>query len=235
MKRYAVLLLAGLAFVALPLRGSISGQVDLVSRYIWRGFDLLPDNHAAIQPSVDFEFGKSGFSLNVWSSFSLAQRDAYKYLDEIDLTLTYSFRMPEGWDLVAGFTHYGYWFAQDFTFKDSTTQELFATVTRTDLPLSPSLSVYYDLNLGSGVYVALGGSHEVKLGDQVALELSGLIGYNGRQFIQTSGLSNVDFRAAVPFTVGSVTLTPSANVTIPLMDEVNDATEIWFGLSVAIE
>jgi hypothetical protein len=47
-KKIIPLLLVCLVGAALPLTGAISGQVDFVSRYIWRGFDLLPDNHAAI-------------------------------------------------------------------------------------------------------------------------------------------------------------------------------------------
>ena len=125
-------------WAALPLPGAVSGQVDLVSRYIWRGFDLLPDNQAAIQPQFSVDLGKSGFSINVWSSFALAQRAVLKYSDEIDVTLSYAFQMPEGWELTAGFIYYGYWFADDFKFKDHTSQEVYVTVAKTDLPLSPS-------------------------------------------------------------------------------------------------
>ena len=33
---------------------------------------------------------------------------------------------------------------------------------------------------------------------------------------------------------GKLTLTPSLNVMVPLLDEVNEDTEIWFGLAVAL-
>ena len=58
MKRFVLLLLICLAGAALTLPGAVSGQVDLVSRYIWRGFDLLPDNHAAIQPALTIDLGE---------------------------------------------------------------------------------------------------------------------------------------------------------------------------------
>ena len=233
MKRTLLLLLLCLARTTLPLPGAVSPQVDMVSRYIWRGFDLLPDNHPAIQPSLTIDLGQSGFSLNVWSSFALANRTDFKYSDEIDLTLSYDFKMPEGWELSAGFTHYGYWFAQDFSFKDGTTQEIFATVTRTDLPLSPTLSLYYDFNLGSGLYVTLGGSHELKVSEKVSMELGGLVGFNSRQYIDKTGFSDIDLYIKAPLALGRVTLTPSLNVMLPLMDEVNEYTEIWFGFSAA--
>jgi len=234
MKKCVLLLLVFLAGAALPLTGAVGGQVDLVSRYVWRGFDLLPDNHAAIQPSLTVDLGRSGFSLNLWSSFALAQRDIFKYADEIDLTLSYEFAMPEGWELSAGFTHYAFWFAEDFSFKDSTSQEVYVTAARTDLPLSPTLSLYYDVNLGSGLYVTLGGSHELKVSETIGMEMGGLIGFNSRQYIDKTGFSDIDLYVKVPLTLGKLTLTPSVNVMIPLMDEVNEDVEFWFGFSAAL-
>jgi hypothetical protein len=232
MKKFLAIMLLCLSGAAW-LPGAISGQIDLVSRYIWRGFDLLPDNHAAIQPSLTLDLGKSGFSLNVWSSFALAQRGTFKYSDEIDLTLSYAFKVPEDWELTAGFINYGYWFADGFKFKDHTSQEFFIQIVRTDLPLSPTLSVYYDFNLGSGLYMTFGGSQELKLSDRISMEMGGLIGFNSRQYIDKTGFSDIDLYAKVPLTVGRLTLTPSLNVMIPLLDEVNEDTEIWFGISAA--
>jgi hypothetical protein len=216
------------------LPGAVGGQVDLVSRYVWRGFDLLPDNHAAIQPSLTIDLGQSGFSLNLWSSFALAQRDTFKYSDEIDLTLSYTFQTAASCEVTAGFIQYGYWFAEDFKFKAHTSQEIYATVAKTDLPLSPQLSVYYDFNLGSGLYVTLGGSKEWKLSDRVGLTAGGLIAFNSRQYIDKTGFSNIDIYVRVPLSLGGLTLTPSLNLMIPLLDEVNEDVEIWFGFSAAL-
>jgi len=233
MKKFIVTMWICLFAIAL-LPGAVAPQVDLVSRYVWRGFDLLPDNHMAIQPSLTIDLGASGFSLNVWSSFALANRADFKYSDEIDLTLSYEFAMPEGWELSAGFTHYAFWFAEDFSFKDSTSQEVYVTAARTDLPLSPTLSLYYDVNLGSGLYVTLGGSHELKVSETIGMEMGGLIGFNSRQYIDKTGFSDIDLYVKVPLTLGKLTLTPSVNVMIPLMDEVNEDVEFWFGFSAAL-
>ncbi len=234
MKKLVLLLLACLVGATLSLPGAVSGQVDLVSRYIWRGFDLLPDNHAAIQPAFTVDFGESGFALNVWSSFALAHRATFKHSDEIDVTLSYSFKVPEGWELNAGFTNYAYWFADDFKFKNHTSQEVYATFARTDLPLSPTISVYYDFNLGSGLYVTLGGSQELTVNEKMNVDVGGLIGFNSRQYIEKTGFSDIDLYVKVPLTMVKLTLTPSLNVMIPLLDEVNEDTEIWFGFSAAI-
>jgi hypothetical protein len=234
MKRSIFLLVACLVAAALSLPGAVSGQVDLVNRYIWRGFDLLAENHGAIQPALTLDLGESGVSLNLWSSFALAQRGVFKYSDEIDLTISYAFRMPEGWELTAGLINYGYWFADDFKFKDNTSQEVYATISKTDLPLAPQLSIYYDFNLGSGLYVTLNASHELILNEKVSIEAGGLIGFNSQHYIDKTGFSNIDLYAKVSLALGKLTLTPALNVMIPLMDEVNEYTEIWFAFSVVL-
>jgi hypothetical protein len=234
MKKFVLSLLVCLVSAALPLPGAVSAQIDLASRYIWRGFDLLPDNHAAVQPSVNFDLGNGGFSLSIWSSFALAQRDTFKYSDEIDVAFSYTFKTRDGWGLTAGFIHYGYWFADNFKFKENTSQEVYVTVAKTDLPLSPQLSVYYDFNLGSGLYVTLGGSHELKMNDKISLEVGALIGFNSRYYIDATGFSDIDLYARLPLTMGRLTLAPSLNVMIPLLTEVNEDTEIWFGFSAIL-
>lgn len=232
MRRWLPALIVSLAWAA-PLVAKATVQVDWVSRCIWRGFDLLPDNHAALQPAIDIDLGRSGFSLNFWSSFALAQRGTLRYSDEIDLTLSYEFAMAGGWELSAGFIHYGYWFAEDFNFRDATSQEVFFAIARTDLPLSPSLSVYYDLNLGSGLYVSFAVGHEIRMSDRLGVEMGGLIGFNSRQYIERTGFSHIDLFARAPLALRGLTLIPSINLTVPLLDEVNGETELWFGFSAA--
>jgi hypothetical protein len=135
--------------------------------------------------------------------------------------------------MIAGLNNYGYWFADGFRFKEHTSQEFFVQVVWTGMPLSPALSVNYDFNLGSGLYVTLGGSHELKLSEDISMELGGLIGFNSRQYIDRTGFSDIDLYARLPLTLGRLMLTPALNVMIPLLDEVNGETEVWFGFSAA--
>lgn len=231
--RRSLLVLLAFMTVAIPLPGRASVQVDWVSRYIWRGFDLLPDNHSAIQPALAIDLGRSGVSLSLWGSFALEQRDLFRSGDEIDVTLSCAVPLPAGWEMNVGLYHYGYWFAEGFTFKDNTSQEIFVALARIDLPLSPQLSIYYDFNLGSGLYVSLAVGHEIRLSDQLGMELGGLIGFNSRQYIDRTGFSHIDLFASVPLALGGLTLIPSLNLTLPLLDEVNEETEVWFGFSAA--
>lgn len=228
------LLLCALAVALAPLPAAVTGGLDLVSRYVWRGFDLLPDDRPALQPYADIALGASGFRVGLWGSFALARWSEYKGANELDLSLAYDFSMPEGWELTAGVTLYGYWFAEDFRFGDATSPEVFATLAWSGLPLSPELSVFYDLNLGSGLYASLGAGHEWPLGERAALEAGGAVGFNSRQYIDKSGFSDFSLYVRAPLALGRAELTPSLNVMVPLMDDVNDEVEVWFGLGIAL-
>lgn len=58
-------------------------SADLLSRYIWRGFD--EESGVSIQPNLEFAW--KGFSLSAWSNGSFTNLD----INEIDLTLAYNF------------------------------------------------------------------------------------------------------------------------------------------------
>jgi hypothetical protein len=219
-------------FAAGTASAQLSTQVDTMSRYIWRGFDLFAPNNGAFQPSATYTFGESGFSANIWTSFSLGDRGIYRYDDEIDLTLTYAFKMPEDYSLSVGMIHYGWYFDRHFTFKHSTTQEFFVTAGLPTAFLQPSVSVYYDVTMGTGLYACAKIGQAVPLAENLPLTLSACLGYNSRQWIDASGLSDLTFGAALPIKVGRLTVAPLVNYTFVFMDEINLHNEFWFGLSL---
>ena len=218
--------------IAAPAASQFSFQADTMSKYIWRGFDLFAPNNPAFQPSATYTFGKSGFSANVWTSFSLGDRKIYKYDDEIDLTLTYSFKTPEDYSLSVGLIHYGWYFDKVFSFKNSTTQEFFVSAGFPHAVLQPSLTAYYDVNMGTGLYVSLKVGQSLQLADGLPLNLSACLGYNSRQWIDTSGLSDLTFCVTLPIRVGPLTIAPLINYTFVFLNEVNPKNEFWFGLSL---
>ena len=126
MKKKAILLTAVIllttAGFAQAQEGELSGTVGVsyVSKYIWRGFDLL-DDHSAVQPSVDIDLFGTGFSLNVWASYSngggvgtnsMGTPGAISRVNatEYDYTLAYSCTLFEGekyaTDVRANFIYY---------------------------------------------------------------------------------------------------------------------------------
>jgi hypothetical protein len=220
-----------MAFAA-PAAAQLSFQIDTMSRYIWRGFNLFAPDNPAFQPSATVTFGASGFSANVWTSFSLGDRQIYKYDDEIDLTLTYTFKTPEDYACSVGLIHYGWYFDRVFTFRHSTTQEFFVTAGLPKAFLQPSLSVYYDVTMGTGLYACLKIARSLPLSEALALNLSGCLGYNSRQWINASGLSDLTWGAILPIKAGPLTIAPLINFTFVFLKEVNPHNELWFGLSL---
>lgn len=237
MKRISFVLLL-FVFLAVNLHGEGGGfsyQVDFTSRFIFRGIDILSNNNPAIQPSITYTFGESGFSLNVWGSFALSERGRCKYLDEIDLTLSYVFKTPEKYSLEVGFINYGYWFSKAHKFKDMTTQEFFVKAGLPNVLFSPALSAYYDINQGDGLYLQLSGVHAVALNKKINLDLSAKLGYNAGQWVPEgakTGFSDLTIGAATPFNVGKITLTPFINYTFVFLDAINSDDEFWFGVSL---
>ncbi len=237
MKRSKVTLLISLlflscAFCSQALDAGVEYQVDVASRYIWRGFDLNPNNKLVLQPSLTYSFGGSGFAVNLWSSFSFERKE----MNEIDVTMSYDFKLPENYSLSIGFTHYGWYFNDGFKFKDHTTQEVYVSVGLPKLPLAPNLTVYYDFANGDGIYVLFGVGHSISLSEELNLDLSATLGYNGKQWIGESGFSDLNFNVSIPFKVGKVTISPFFNVTFILLDAVNPEAdnEIWAGVSFVI-
>ncbi len=207
----------------------LSFSVDFTSRYIWRGWDILNSN-PAVQPSVTYNFGDTGFSINLWGSFALKERDIYKYSDELDLTLSYTFQPTEHIEMTMGFIHYGYYFANNFRFKNNTTQEAYITTTFKTAPLTPYLSIYYDFNTGKGLYIIGGLSHSFRITDQHDLTLQSSIAWNGKHTINKTGFSDFTAGASMDFKIDKVTLTPYIKYSRVFMREINPSeNEVWFG------
>jgi len=149
---------------------STSASVDWVTAYLWRGMRLT--NNPVVQPSLTFS--AYGFSLNAWGSVDVTdvnEDDGEGYhLQEIDYTGSYTYAPMEGLDLTGGFVWY------TFSGLDST-GELFGTVSLPCVPLSPSLSAYYDVDEADGLYLNAGLKHDIEITEKLGLTLSGGIGY----------------------------------------------------------
>ncbi|MHB8054908.1 MAG: TorF family putative porin, partial [Candidatus Aminicenantales bacterium] len=222
----------GILLGALPLAAQWEFQADVNSRYIWRGFDLLWNNKPALQPSVTYTFGESGLSANLWGSFALSDRSMYKDLDEIDLTLDYAFALSDRAEMSVGFIAYTYPFWPGFTFKNEVTEEFYVSAGLPEVFLSPTLTAYYDVNLGTGLYVLLEGSHSIPLSEALGLDLSAGLGYNNKLYIDDSGLSDLTLGASLPIKLGNWTIAPRVNYTFVFLESVNDENEFWFGISL---
>jgi len=78
----------------------LSIGADVVSRYIWRGFDL-GGTSPSIQPNAKFLAG--GFTLGFWGAYAVANPNA---LEEIDFYGSYAFALNNAGSFSLGFTDY---------------------------------------------------------------------------------------------------------------------------------
>jgi uncharacterized protein (TIGR02001 family) len=212
--------------------GSLSGQLDFMSRYIWRGWDLNPDKKPVMQPSFTYTFGDSGFAANVWLSISSEDKE----VNETDITLSYDFKLSETVSLSAGLIHYGWYFARGFKFKNDTSYELFVSAAFPKLPLSPGVAVYYDFHLGDGMYARFSVAQSIKLAETITADLSASLGYNDGQYLEDfmdDGFSDFNIGIALPFKLGRTSVTPLINYTIVLLDDISKNNHLWFGVSLA--
>lgn len=218
-------------FVPVSACSEIGVRTDLtfVSRYIWRGFDTIVDDRPALEPSITFDFGKSGVWFNAWSAFALADTDFV----ELDLVAGLDKALSEDWMLSAGAGYFTFPSISGFPDKNSTTPEVYAGVTLTSFPLSPNLTFYYDFNMGDGIYTTLSVSPEFDVQGRT-IRSSLLVGYT-RQYRELDvdpGLSDICLGISTDLESKHLTLTPSINYVIVPNESVNVENEVWVGLSV---
>ncbi|GAB4275069.1 MAG: hypothetical protein Kow0029_15910 [Candidatus Rifleibacteriota bacterium] len=209
---------------------TIKPKLDFSNRYIWRGFDANPDNHYVIQPSFDLSFPESHWSFNIWYSFSAENHE----LNELDLTFNYDFQISSDVSVSAGIIHYGWYQAKNFSSEENTTIETYFSFAWKKQPLSPTISFNHDCKNGNGLYAQLALSKSFAISQSQNLELSTTIGYNQKQWISRSGLSEVAVTASLPIVDGTNTITPFVGISWPLMNEINPGVnrEYWMGLSL---
>lgn len=212
------------------LKAEVVYQVDVASRYIWRGFDLNPHKKPVIQPSIDLAFGQSGFSLNLWSSISFVRKD----LNEFDLTLSYATDLSKDVSLTAGFIHYAWYLTENFKFEDNTSHEFFLTIESPTVFLHPSLSIYYDFTVGDGIYLLLEIGQSFPIFKKFGADLSVSLGYNGGQWLTEGsdpGFSDLNFGLTIPYQSGPFQISAFVNYSIVLLDVIGEENHLWFGMS----
>jgi hypothetical protein len=147
-------------------------SVGIYSDYIWRGWQFSEDS-IVVQPSLTV--GYKGFAFNMWGNLDLDEHEEIGGADaessswnETDLTLSYDASCDFA-DYGVGWIYYAVDGAQD-------TQEIYATATLSTI-LSPSVTVYRDIDAIPGWYVTAGISHSFPLTETLSLELGAQVGY----------------------------------------------------------
>jgi uncharacterized protein (TIGR02001 family) len=217
--------------LCLPLSAEFTYQVDFTSRYIWRGFDLNPNKQPALQPSIEYSCEGCGFSLNLWANISFNNKDFH----EIDLNFTYDFNVSKHFSLNAGIIFYGWYFVDNFSFQDNTTQEIFISAGFPRFFLHPRLTVYYDFGNGDGIYVLLEGYYIHEFTRRIKTVFQASLGYNGGQWLADGvdpGFSDLNLGFNLLFKTGRLKISPFIRYTFVLLDAIGTDNHFWFGISL---
>jgi uncharacterized protein (TIGR02001 family) len=226
------ILVGFILFFFAPLAHSqieMGSTLTLVSRYIWRGFDTIPNNKPAFQPSVTLSFGKSGLWLNLWSAIALADTNFM----ELDFIVGYDKTLSKDVTLCGGIGYFTFPSYPNYPDKSSTSPEIYLGTTFNSISLSPGLTAYYDFNLGDGLYATLNLQKSFLLGGKV-LCTTFLLGYSTQyqDIVGDPGLSDICFGLSTDFVFKRLTLTPCLNYVIVPNETINKENEIWGGLSI---
>jgi len=236
--------IVALAAAAVPAAAqtTLGWDAAVFSSYVWRGVTYT--NKPVLQPDLylTFPLGKASFTAGGWANIDIAKYDdANNDLSESGGSSAFNVAEFDWWgefgipvgkaNLTAGAT--GYIFTNPKSCgcfnSDFNTIEIYGKAAL-DVPLSPKISAYYDVDKVKGLYVEGSVSHGFPVGPQT-LTLGALAGWTGGQEFSPddesfnfadNGLTHVDLSASMSFSAGSISITPSVHGVITS----DDATKI---------
>lgn len=219
-----VLLLSAAAAAAEDDAIGVEITADFYGKYIQRGQNLSDD--PVFQPGLSLSWGK--FTAGFWGNMDLTNINGNSGdFSEVDYSLDFSDDFPgiKGLSYSVGVIYY------DFpgTAVPDTTEVYWGL--GFDLPLSPTITVYHDLDEAEGTYVNLGFSHSIeeiaKLGDApVGMEIGAGLGWASGSYnkyywgTEQSKMQDLTFSVAFPVELIGWTVTPSLNYVTLLSDDI---------------
>jgi hypothetical protein len=264
------------AFIMLSSGSSANAQttfgvdLDLFSSYVWRGLSLT--NKPVLEPGVwvSFPAGNASIIAGGWANIDLGRYDDPSDISESGGTSAFNLAefkpyaevsFPVGQATLTGGV-VGYIYPNDdpgFT-SDFNTWEIYGKA-GLDAPLSPELSIYYDIDKIKGAYIEANISHSLAASEKVSIDLGAIAGFSAGQDADLddlgtpdadffnfaeNGLTHLDLSAGVPFSAGVFSITPVIHVVIngdeltkiTSFDETtgfpnsNDA-KVWGGVSLS--
>lgn len=206
-------------------------STNYVSKYIWRGQKAVDD--PVLQQSISLNY--KGFKASIWGNLDLTNINGNNgEFSEIDYTIDYSGDLPgiEGIGYSIGAIFY------DFPVSDAKdTSEVYWGLSA-DLPLSPSVTVYHDLDEADGTYVSLEAGHRIEKmfelgpGLPVPVELGATLGWGSGSYnkyywgTDQTKLNDLAFSISFPIEIWGCTLVPSLNYVTLVSDDIRD-TDIY--------
>jgi hypothetical protein len=206
---------------------AFEATADFFSRYVWRGQNLVDD--WVFQPGVSVSY--AGFTAGIWGSLDLTDENGFEGdFTEVDYSLDYSGEVP-GIDLL-GFSVGAIYYDFPNTGVDGTTELYWGF--SADVLLSPSLTVYHDVDEADGTYISASIGHSIEniagldSGFPISLELGASIGWGSSQYnefywgITGSELNDLVLSASLPIEVAGWIIAPSVNYVRLLSGDIRD-------------
>ncbi len=205
---------------------SVGASADFFSKYVWRGQNLVDDWVLQSGAYVSYKDITASF----WGNLDLTDENGHEgEFSEIDLTLDYSGQVP-GADFLSyslGFINYDFPVSRG----GNDTWEIYWGF-GLDVPASPSVTVYHDVDEVDGTYVSFGVGHsfeeiiELDPGVGLGLNLNAGIGWGNGSYNKSywgpdkSELNDLVLSATFPFEVVGFAVTPSLNYITLMSDDI---------------
>ncbi len=216
---------------------------DYFSKYIWRGQNL--NNHSVFQPSISLS--KYGFTGSIWGNQEWTNvNDNSGNFTEFDYSLDYTNTIP-GIDWLSGSVGVLYYTFPHTTFQSTT--EVYGGLSLTNVPFSPSIRLYRDVDEYKGTYYQFSVGHTIekihKWNEQCYcdLALGASIGYGnsaynkGYALADDAKFNDLTLSLGLPVCYGKWMIKPSINYATMLSDDVRMNTaksdNFWVGLGVS--
>jgi len=237
-----------LAFTLLSFPGALFGAEEekptgdftaaVLSQYIWRGYELSR-NSVVIQPSMTI--GYKGFTANLWGNldtrpYSPTGANYASAWNETDMTLSYSKTLGM-FTVGGGYAYYSLGSLNKDAPDRHDSQELFVTTSLNTL-LTPTLTIYKEIDHYRNWYFLLGFSHVFELHKMISLKLAASASYllstdadsypkfDGNALPTTDKFSNFHdgtLAASLPVKVSDrITITPTLSYIFPLSGDAKD-------------
>lgn len=209
---------------------NLSVSAMYTSNYIWRDYIF---DYPAIQPSIDYTLGESGFSFNLWGSFFVMD-------DSSDIQISpsayYSNGLGNNFVYTLGLIQY-----LNPSKYMPRSSEFILNLGLPNLPLSPSLNNYVhynknaDLDAAITVYSLFALEHSFTLNNDKSLLVNSSLGARFNSEIDTKEiLRDFNFGLSMPFEGKRMTFILFSSYTYAFQLEVNKQNNFQAGINFVL-
>jgi len=209
----------------------IDVSADFFGKYVWRGQNL--NDASVFQPGIGITYG--GLTGSIWGSLDMTGENDNRYeFTEYDFSIEYSASLPgaEGVGFSVGAINYRF-----PSLTPTSTTEVYCGF-NFELPLSPSVTVYRDVDQADGTYVSFGVGHSFEKAFQlstdipVGMEIGASVGWGDSKYnnfywgVDNSKMNDLILSLSFPLKVNGWTISPSVNYVTLLSNDIR-STDVY--------